>query len=59
MGAVIDFRRPATVDEAWQRYLALVTERAEQNLWADLEHNQRIARAWDRWAKMFLESDAS
>lgn len=59
MGAVINFRRPTTVEEAWQHYLALVTERAEQNLWADLDHNQRLARAWEQWSRMFLEGEAS
>lgn len=59
MGAVIHLNRPRTADEAWERYCELVNERAARNLWADLEHNQRLARAWDDWSRLFLEGEAA
>jgi hypothetical protein len=57
MGAVVHLRPPATVDEAWNRYIALVNERQERNLWRDAGHNQRLARAWDDWATLFNASE--
>lgn len=53
MGSVVQLHAPLTVDEAWARYLKLVNERHEQNLWADAGHNQRLARAWEEWATLF------
>jgi len=57
MGAVLHLNPPATVDEAWQRYVHLVNERAERDLWLDLEHNKRLARAWDDWSRMYLAAE--
>jgi hypothetical protein len=34
-GTVLQLRPPLTVDQAWDRYIALVNERHEKNLWAD------------------------
>lgn len=59
MGDVLHLNRPRGVDEAWAHYLQLVHERADQNLWADLDHNKRIARAWDDWRKLFLDGEAA
>jgi hypothetical protein len=59
MGAVLHLNGPRTVDEAWERYAALVNERAERNLWADLDHNRRLARAWDDWSRMYLGEEAA
>lgn len=53
MGAVLQFKPAVTVDEAWQRYIDLVTERAEQDLWKDAAHNQRLSDAWQRWSDLF------
>lgn len=59
MGVVIPLHRPRTVDEAWQRYCDLVNERADKNLWADLDHNQQLARAWDEWSRLFNAEEAA
>jgi hypothetical protein len=53
MGAVLPFKSPLSVDDAWQRYVDLVNERHDKNLWTDVEHNQRLARAWEAWATLF------
>lgn len=54
---VLPFRSARTADEAWERYKEFVDERHEKNLWGDLEHNKRIARAWDEWSGLFLAKE--
>lgn len=55
MGAqILQFRAPTTVDEAWARYTELVDERHAKNLWKDLEHNKRLAVAWEAWSRLYL-----
>lgn len=54
---VLEFASTERVERAWQRYIDLVSERADRNLWADLEHNKRIARAWDDWSRAFLAQE--
>jgi hypothetical protein len=58
MGEILHLNRPRTVDAAWQRYCDLAQERADQNFWADLDHNQRIARAFDEWRELYLAGEA-
>lgn len=59
MGQILHLNRSRNVDAAWQRYIDLVAERADKNLWADLAHNQRIALAWDEWRDLFLRPEAA
>jgi ribosomal protein S17E len=57
MGEVLHLNQPRTAEEAWERYVELVNERAERNLWADLDHNKRLVRAWDEWSRLFLAGE--
>jgi hypothetical protein len=59
MGAVVQLRPARTVNEAWDRYVALVNERHEKNLWADVEHNKRLSDAWQEWSELFQASKGS
>jgi hypothetical protein len=54
---VLPFKQPLSTEEAWERYCELVTERHEKDLWKDLEHNMRLARAWDVWAGLLIEQE--
>lgn len=55
--AILPFRPAKSVEEAWGRYCELVDERHERNLWKDLEHNQRIAKAWQDWSELYLAEE--
>lgn len=53
MGQVLQLTIAKSAEEAFARYCALVDERKEKDLWKDLDHNKRIARAWDEWKRLF------
>lgn len=59
MGEVLPFSRQRTVDEAWERWCALVDERAERNLWKDMSHNIKLAQAFDEWSRLYLAGEAA
>ncbi len=46
------------VNDAWAHYQRLALEvAANPAKLSDLEHSQRLARAWARWRDLFLASD--
>jgi hypothetical protein len=47
----------SAVDAAWDEWCALVDQRHRDNLWKDPAHNQRMARAWDRWRRLYLQTE--
>ena len=60
MGAILPFPRQKPLDEAWDRYAALV--RASQNdpdLAADREHIEATWRAYRRFGELFSASEAA
>ena len=48
------------VDDAWQAYRSLVVAMdADTSLRTDLNHCQRVARAWKRWMDVFIATDVA
>lgn len=53
---------PAAISVAalWEEYRALVVAVADnRGLRTDMEHQQKIVRAWKRWADAYLAEDAA
>ena len=56
--AVIPLASAQRINAAWDAYCALVIEQRENDrLRTDLEHNQRIARAWEQWRRLYLQTE--
>ena len=55
---VIELASARAVEEAWQRYCALVNEqRANDGLRTDARHQQSIAIAWAKWRRLYLMTE--
>lgn len=59
MGAVVPLVRQSDVDEAWEVYCVLARQLAvTPHLIADRSYNEALARAHERWRRLFLAWDA-
>lgn len=53
--SVIELASPPRVDEAWEQYQSLAVQlRDNPHLLADRSFNERMAKAHERWRRLFL-----
>jgi hypothetical protein len=55
MSNVVHLASNTRVEEAWDAYCAAVERRDEEP--KNLKLNMEMARAWQRWSKLFLLSE--
>lgn len=61
MGTILSFPSAAvtTAERAWLAYRALAQAAIDDpRLFVDRHHCETMARAWDRWRDLYLESAA-
>ena len=60
MGQVVTLASPRSIDEAWAQYQSLAIQIADDaHLLADRAFNEQLARAHERWRRLFLMAEAA
>lgn len=55
---VIELASPTAVDQAWNEYVVLALQlRQDHSLLSDRDFNQRMAKAHEKWRRLFLIQD--